>query len=179
VYLAGSASGFAPAQAREGVMSDGEVESLREAAYVPLDRIVAYEKILDSRASRLDSLLRARRHVNFPEDLHDLLDQMAAIADELNDNLDEYRAHHRDVRKGLPKLVQETDRWTKALQAAPEDAENKVIHKLAVDAVEDVRVQAKEMGPELDAYFKEHPEAEKLEKDRLSREHDTRDTPKQ
>ena len=94
------------AQAREGVMSDGEVESLREAAYVPLDRIAAYEKILDTRSSRLDSLLRARRHVSFPEDLHDLLDQIAAIADELNDNLDEYRAHHRDVRKGLPRLEQ-------------------------------------------------------------------------
>ena len=72
--------------------------------------------------------------------------------------------------------MQETDRWTKALQAAPEDAENKVIRKLAVDAVEDVRVQVKEMEPELDAYFKEHPEAEKLEKERLDRAHDPRDS---
>ncbi len=172
-----SLCGSAAAQAREGVMSEGEVESLREAAYVPLDRIAAYEKILDTRSSRLDSLLRARRHVSFPEDLHDLLDQIAAIADELNDNLDEYRAHHRDVRKGLPKLEQETDRWTKALQAAPDDAENKVIRKLAVDAVEDVRVQLKEMEPELNAYFKEHPEAEKAEKDRLNHEHDPHNTP--
>jgi hypothetical protein len=177
VAVACASGGRIAAQAREGVMSESEVESLRDAAYVPLDRILAYEKILDTRSSRLDSLLKGRRHVSFPQDLHELLDQVAAIADELNDNLDEYRSHHRDVRKGLPKLEQETDRWTKALQAAPEDAEDKVIRKLAVDAVEDVRVQVKEMGPELEAYFKEHPDAEKTEKERLDRAHDPRSAP--
>ena len=88
------------AQAREGVMSDGEVESLRESAYVPIDRIAAFEKILNSRGARVDSLLKGRRHVSFEEDLHDLLDQISAIADELNDNLDEYREHHRDNPQG-------------------------------------------------------------------------------
>ena len=52
-----------------------------------------------------------------------------------------------------------------------------MIRKLAVDAVEDVRVQLKEMEPELNAYFKEHPEAEKAEKDRLNHEHDPHSTP--
>ncbi len=160
-------------------MSDGEVESLRDAAYVPADRIVAYEKILTTRSSRVDSLLKSRRHVSFEQDLHELLDQVAAIADELNDNLDEYRAHHRDVRKSLPKLEQEIGRWTKSLQATPDSPDNKVIRKLAIDALEDVHEQVKEMEPELEAYFTAHPEAAKAEKDRLEHAHDPRNTPQQ
>ena len=171
--------GAAGAQAREGVMSEGEVESLRDAAYIPVDRIAAYEKILDSRSSRVDSLLKARRHVSFAEDLHDLLDQISAIADELNDNLDEYRARRRDVRKALPKLEQETERWSRSLDATPEDPDNKVIRKLAIDAVRDVREQVKEMGPELEAYFAAHPDAAKAEKDRLEHAHDVRNGPPQ
>ena len=169
--------GAAAAQAREGVMSDGEVESLRDAAYVPVDRILAYEKILNSRSARVDSLLKARRHVSFAEDLHDLLDQISAIADELNDNLDEYRARHRDVRKALPKLEQETERWAKSLEAAPESPDDKVIRKLAIDAIQDVRTQAKEMEPELEAYFVAHPEAAKAEKDRMDHAHDPKSMP--
>lgn len=171
--------GAAGAQAREGVMSDREVESLRDAAYVPADRITAYEKILDSRSGRVDALLKGRRHVSFSQDLHDLLDQVAAIADELNDNLDEYRARHRDVRKALPRLEGETDRWTRSLEAAPEDPENKVIRRLAVDAVRDVRNQVKEMEPELEAYFTAHPEAAQAEKERMNRAHDPRAVPQQ
>jgi len=169
--------GRSGAQAREGVMSEGEIESLRDAAYVPVDRIVAYEKILDSRSARVDSLLRGRHHVSFEEDLHDLLDQISAIADELNDNLDEFRANHRDVRKVLPKLTQETDRWTKLLEASPEEPDDKVIRKLAIDAVADVREQVKAMEPELEEYFKAHPEAAKAEKDRLDHAHDPRNAP--
>jgi chromosome segregation ATPase len=159
-------------------MSDREVESLRDASYVPIDRIAAYEKILDSRSQRLDALLKARRHVSFEEDLHDLLDQISGIADELNDNLDEYREQHRDVRKALPKLLEELDRWSRSLQASPEEPEDKVIRKLALDSVEDVRVQVKELGPMLEEYFKAHPEAAKAEKERLDRAHDPRNSPK-
>lgn len=167
----------ANAQAREGVMSDREVESLRDAAYVPQDRIVAYEKILDSRAARVDALLKGRRHVSFEQDLHDLLDQISAIADELNDNLDEYRERHRDVRKVLPKLAEETDRWAKSLEATPEEPDDKVIRKLAIDAVRDVREQAKQMQTELEEYFKAHPEAAKAEKERMEHAHDPRTAP--
>ncbi len=165
------------AQAREGVLSDREVESLRDAAYVPQDRIVAYEKILDSRAVRVDALLKGRRHVSFEQDLHDLLDQLSAIADELNDNLDDYREKHRDVRKVLPKLMEETDRWAKSLEATPQEPDDKVIRKLAIDAVRDIHEQVKQMQTELEEYFKAHPEAALAEKQRMEHAHDPRNTP--
>jgi len=158
-------------------MSDREVESLRDSAYVPVDRIAAFEKILDSRSVQVDALLKGRRHVSFEEDLHDLLDQISAIADELNDNLDEYREHHRDIRKALPKLQQEIDRWSKSLDATPESPQDKVIRKLAIDALNDVCEQVKTLGPELDEYFKAHPEAAQAEKERTEHAHDPRSAP--
>ncbi len=154
-------------QAPDGTMSEGEVETLRDAAYIPSDRILAYERILDTRMKRLEDLLAKRRHVGREQDVHDILDQFATITDEFADNLDDYRKRHRDVRKMLPKLIQATERWSTALQAPPEDDTYKIVRKLALDNLKDLRDEAISMGPELDGYFKEHPDALKQEKERM------------
>ncbi len=155
------------AQAPEGMLSEAEVESLREAAYVPTDRILAYEKILDTRAKRLADLFAKRRHAGREQDAHDLLDQFASITDEFIDNIGDYRKRHRDVRKVLPKLTQETERWSVILQAPPADESYNIVRKLAVDNLKDLHDDSVAMGPELDAYFKEHPDALKQEKERM------------
>jgi hypothetical protein len=99
------------------------------------------------------------------------MEQLAAIADELNDNLDDYNSKHRDVRKALPKLMQATDRWSTSLRAAGEDDRYNVVRKIALDTLKDTRSIAEEMETSLQAYFKEHPDAEKLEKQRASDPH--------
>src|ERR1700748_53848 len=96
----------ARAQAPDGMLSEREVESLRDSAYMPLDRVQAYQKILETREKRLDDLLKQRKHTTFNEDVHDVLDQFGALADELNDNLESLDKQHRDLRKVLPKLIQ-------------------------------------------------------------------------
>ena len=164
VALGNNTSG---AQASDGTMSEAEVETLREAAYIPNDRILAYEKILDTRVRRLDDLLSKRRHPGREQDIHEILDQFAAITDEFVDNLDDYRKRHRDVRKVLPKLLQETDRWSTALLAPPADENYSIVRKLAVDNLKDLRDAATAAGSELTTYFKEHPDALKLEKERM------------
>jgi len=161
------------AQADEGVMSDAEVESLRDAAYVPMDRIAAYVKILDTREKRLDGLVSKRRYPGRADELHDLMSQMAGIADELSDNLEELDKQHRDVRKALPKVVSATERWSTALRAPADDVAYNVERKLALDALKDMRELAEGMETEEEAYFKEHPEAEKAEKERVAHPHAT------
>ena len=155
------------AQAPEGMLSEAEVESLREAAYDPTDRILAYEKILDTRIKRLNELFAKRRHAGREQDTHDVMDQFAAIADEFIDNLSDYRKRHRDVRKVLPKLTQQTDQWAVALQAPPADEAYNIVRKLAVDNLKDLHDDSVSLGPELDTYFKDHPDALKLEKQRM------------
>jgi hypothetical protein len=156
------------AQATENTMTEGEVEKLRDAAYVPLDRISVFIKILDSRAKSIESLLAKPRKPGREQDLHDLLDQFAGIADELNDNLDDYGPKHRDLRKALPKLLEATERWSTTLRAPAEDQAYKVVRKLALDAVQDVHDAAASMQTEQVAYFKAHPDAAKAEQDRAS-----------
>jgi len=159
------------AQAHDGVLSEKEVESLRDSAYVPTDRIVAYEKILNDRERMIDDLLAQRKHLTFGQDMHDLMDQFGAIADELNDNLDEYNQKHRDVRKVLPKLVAATEKWATALRAPSDDDAYKVVKKIALDTVKDMHDIAAEMVASQEQYFKEHPEAAKAEKAKRENPH--------
>ena len=159
------------AQASPGAMSEAEVESLRESASVPTDRIRAYEKILDTRAHRIDELVKSRPHPGRALDLHDAIDQFGGIVDELNDNLDEYERQHRDVRKTLARLLTAIDRWSTTLKTPAEDVEYNAVRKIALHNTEDTHVLAQEMMMTLDAYFKEHPEAAATEKKRVESPH--------
>lgn len=169
--LAGGVS--ARAQAGEGTMSDAEVEALRDVAFVPVDRISEFEKILDKREKQIDALVAKRWYPGRAEDLHDLMAQMAEIADELSDNLDEYKKNHRDVRKALPKLVLGIERWSSSLRAPADDKAYNIERKLALDGLKDMRDEAEQMETEEAAYFKAHPEAEKVEKERAAHPHAT------
>lgn len=156
------------AQTKDSAMSESEVEKLREAAYIPTDRIVVFIKILDSRAKSIEGLWAGRRKPGREQDLHDLFDQFADIADELNDNLDGLAPKHRDIRKALPKLLEATERWSTTLRAPADDPVYKVARKLALDAVADIHAAAAAMQTDQIAYFKAHPEAAKAEADRAN-----------
>ena len=169
VLLAGL--GWAPvrasAQAGEDMLSQREVDSLRDTAFMPVDRLIAYERILNDREKRVGELLAKRRgHTDFAGEMHDVLDQFGAIADELNDNLDEYGRKHRDVRKVLPKLMEATERWSTALRAPADDQVYAVVRRIALDNVKDTHELLQSLQTDLDVYFRAHPEAEKEEKRR-------------
>ncbi|HTV10030.1 MAG TPA: hypothetical protein VMD97_13390 [Candidatus Aquilonibacter sp.] len=159
------------AQDDDDSMSQKEIESLRDAAYIPNDRIMAFVKILNTREDEIENLLSKPRRPGFSQDMHDFLDQFASIADEFNDNLDEYQSKHRDIRKSLPKLVSAIERWNTTLRAPASDETYDVVRKMALDSLKDMRDTATAMETEQAAYFKAHPDAAKLEKERASPEH--------
>ena len=163
------------AQAKDDVLSQREVDDLRDAAFVPNERVAVYSRILDDRARRVEQLLARRRgHTDYPGEMHDALEQFGEIADELNDNLDEWSRDHRDIRKPLPKLLQATERWSTTLRSPGEDEAYGVVRRIALDNVKDMREIAEKLGPDLDAYFKAHPEALALEKRRTEDPHAVR-----
>ena len=159
------------AQDDDSSMSQKEIESLRDAAYIPNDRVLAFIKILNTREQEIEDLLAKPHRPAFDQDMHDLLDQFATIADEFNDNLDEYSSKHRDMRKSLPKLVSAIERWQTTLRAAGEDDAYNVVRKMALDSLKDMRDTAGTAQTEQAAYFKAHPDAAKLEKERADPEH--------
>jgi hypothetical protein len=165
------APALACAQDEDGAMSQKEIESLRDAAYIPNDRVLTFIKILDTRELEIRDLLAKPRRPGFDQDMHDLLEQFESIADEFNDNLDEYSSHHRDVRKALPKLISATERWSTTLRAPSSDEAYDIVRKMALDSLKDMRDTASSMETEQAAYFKAHPDAARLEKERADPEH--------
>jgi hypothetical protein len=167
---------FAPAirvlaQDDDSTMSQKEIESLRDAAYIPNDRVMTFIRILDDREHEITDLLAKPRHAGFNQDMHDVIEQFSSIADEFNDNLDEYQSKHRDVRKSLPKLVSAIERWSTTLRAPAGDEAYNVVRKMALDSLKDMRDTATTLETEQAEYFKEHPDAARVEKERADPEH--------
>ena len=160
----------AQAQRSEPALSDAEVEQLRESAYIPADRLGVFIKILDTRARSLGDLLAKPRRPGRDQDIHDMLEQFTAIADELNDNLDDYGPRHRDLRRQLPKLVEATDRWATVLRTPAENEAYNVSKRLALESVRDVHQEAVRLVDEQRTFFSAHPDAAKAEKQRESNE---------
>lgn len=156
------------AQQKSSALSDGEVEQLREAAYIPNDRIAVFVKFLDARSKLILDLTAKPRRPGREDDLHDLFEQFNSIADELNDNLDDYGPRHRDLRKELPKLVEATERWSTALRTPPDSEPYNLARKLALESVRDVREEATRLIEDQRTYFAAHPDAVKSEKERES-----------
>ncbi|HXS11496.1 MAG TPA: hypothetical protein VN734_02230, partial [Acidobacteriaceae bacterium] len=136
------------AQDDDSSMSQKEIEALRDAAYIPNERVMEFVKILNTREQEITDLLAKPRRPGFNQDMHDLLDQFASIADEFNDNLDEYQSKHRDIRKSLPKLVSSIERWTTALRAPADDQTYNIVRKMALDSLKDMRDTAATMQTE-------------------------------
>jgi len=83
--------------------------------------------------------------------------QFASIADDFDDNLEDYSKYHRDIRKVLPKVVSATERWATSLRTPPDDATYSVTRKLALESLADVRESATKLIEEQKAWFLAHP----------------------
>lgn len=150
-------SPLAHSQRSEASLSETEVEQLRDSAYVPTDRVMVFIKFLDSRTKRTQDLFARTRQPGREQDTHDLIEQFTAIADELEDNLDDYGPHHRDIRKSLPKLIDATERWSSALKALPDNEAYSVSRKLALESIRDIRESATNLIENQRTWFLAHP----------------------
>jgi len=147
------------AQRTDSSLSEGEIEQLRDSAYVANDRVMVFIKFLDARNKAIQDLFAHPRKPGREQDTHDLMEQFTAIADELNDNLDDYGLQHRDIRKALPKLLDATERWSSNLKQPPEDPAYDLSRKLALEAIRDIREEATQMVEDQKTWFAAHPPA--------------------
>ncbi len=144
---------------RDSALSEAEIEVLREAAYFPAERVLVFIKFLDSRTKRLQDIFARTRLPGREQDTHDIIEQFTSIADELEDNLDDYGPHHRDIRKSLPKLIEATERWASALKALPDHETYNVSRKLALESIRDIRESATRLLEDQREWFAAHPPA--------------------
>ena len=149
--------GTAIAQRGHADLSEAEIEQLRDAAMDPAARVLVFQKLIDTRMERIGRVLTDVRAQGRAKDIHQNMDEVSGIVNELEDNLDEYAEAHRDLRKPLPRLVSAAERWQSVLRQPPENEQYKLARSLALEAVTDVKDQLTKLIPEQQAYFKEHP----------------------
>ena len=145
------------AQRGESSLSEGEVEQLRDSAYVPRDRVIVFVNFLNERSIAIHELFDHPRRPGREQDMHDLIEQFTSIANELEDNLDDYSSRHSDIRKSLPKLIEATDRWSSNIKSPPDNEAYNVSRKLALEAIRDLRQDATELVESQRAWFLAHP----------------------
>ena len=139
-------------QRGEASLSEAEVEAVRDSAYIANDRVLVFIKIIDKRITQLGDLYAKPRRPGREQDTHDLFEQVAALADELDDNLEDYSPRHRDVRKSLPKLVEATERWATAVRTPPDHNTYNLSRKIALESIQDLNEQARQMIDEQKAW---------------------------
>ncbi len=151
----GPCAAYAQRQGPE--LSEAEVEAIREAAMDPVERVLVYSKIIDTRIDRIQRVLADVRAQGRAEDIHQNMEEITGVVNELEDNLDDYGSAHKDLRKSLPRLITLTDRWASILRQPPDQERYKVTRQLALEAVADLKDDAEKLLPEQGAYFKSHP----------------------
>jgi hypothetical protein len=151
--------GWRPAygQVGDSALSNAEIEQVRDTAYYPNNRVLLFIKLLDERTKAIEDLFAHPRKPGREDDAHDLLNQFNSIANELEDNLDDYSTRHRDVRKSLPKLMDATERWSSAIKSPPDDEAYNVSRRLALETIRDIHDDTTEMVQTQKAWFAAHP----------------------
>lgn len=108
----------AGAQARRDPLNDVEVDQLREATQDPPKRVRLIIKFGRARMLAVEQLRGDPKQVGTRgKQLHDLLEDFDAIADELDRNLDMYSRQKSDLRKPLKEAIEAYTEWQLKLRA--------------------------------------------------------------
>jgi hypothetical protein len=78
--------------------------------------------------------------------------------DELSSNLDEYADRKADLRKSMKPMNDAIQHWQSLLTGMAREPGFEVSLKDAIDSINDLAAQAKQVTADQDAYFKLHPD---------------------
>lgn len=146
-----------PAQKQKRqVLSDSQVEAIREAGIYPNDRINLYTKFVGERADTIKSLSNRAKSAGRAKKLDDELLDLTELMDELDDNLDQYTERKADVREALKKLNEAVPHWAQILNALAGEPTFDESRKEAIESCEDLTGDAKRLLTEQTDYFNQH-----------------------
>src|SRR5262249_21699958 len=104
-------------------LTEAEADQLRHAALEPQARLKLYIKFTDARWASVEQLRSASQiSADRGQRIHDLLEDITALFDEILDNLDTYvgRQHRKDDRKDFKKgekaVVAACDQWNRKIK---------------------------------------------------------------
>ena len=152
LYLALSLAISAPAYEQvhdRETLNEKEVDQLRETAMEPEKRLKLYVEFTKARMSQFEQLRSDPKAQDRGKKMHDLLEDVSSLVDEIDDNVENYNERNADLRKPLKDIVQmdsELQAKLHDLRAYMEDPKNTQEaddYKFAVeDATESVNQSA-------------------------------------
>ncbi|MFB3815225.1 MAG: hypothetical protein ACE14L_14050 [Terriglobales bacterium] len=123
IVLLVCALGAATTAARRDPLNQAEVNQLRDAAQEPDKRLLLFVKFIRARMDALekthsDPRIMAGRW----QQVHDLLEDLDALVQEMDDNVEEYAKRRYDIRKPLVKVIELDGELQSKLRAIKEAA---------------------------------------------------------
>jgi len=120
------ASAFIPAahaQFGRDPLNSKEIGALRETRQAPNDRLKLYAKYAKARVDTVEHLLSDPRFAaDRGPQVHDLLQDIGRIVDEMDDNVDMYAGDKYDIRKPLKDIIQSDTEFQLKLRQIKENA---------------------------------------------------------
>jgi hypothetical protein len=151
------AAPLAALQSRQATLTEDEVDQIKNAGTEPAHRISLYVKFLNQRADDLKALTMRAETPARDHRIDSALQDFADLMDELGDNLDQYGGRDADLRPALPRLNQATARWMSLLHSLPAKPAYDISRQAAIESLQDLTDQGKQLQQQQTAYFKAHP----------------------
>jgi hypothetical protein len=129
--------------ARHDVLSDKEVDDLRDAAQDGEARLRLYLKYAQERLAALEQVRTDPKITGRPQQIHDRLEDFVAVYDEMNDNVETFVGRREDIRKVLKAIIAADAEFQNKLvalkNAPPDDPDGaKAYEFVLTDAQEDL-----------------------------------------
>ncbi len=158
---------------RRETLTSAEIEQIREAAVLPVERVKLYTKFLDQRAAKVKDLAGRPRSEQRSQKLDDALQDLTALMDELGGNLDVYSDRKSDIIKALKPLSEAVPRWISIVRALPGEAGFDLSRKEALESGDELADQATRLLQEQQDYFATHKDERGQEREDPSKEDPT------
>jgi chromosome segregation ATPase len=111
----------ATAARRHDPLTEAETDLLREAAQDPAIRFKLYIKFTQVRFAALDQLRSERKPAaDRGQQLHNQVEDIDSLVNEINDNIDNYARQNQDMRKPLQEVLAVVSTWQASLQSLKE-----------------------------------------------------------
>src|SRR5215475_4504693 len=156
-------SGVAQKEKREP-LTEAQVDQIREAGIYPDERINLYTNFIGEHAETIKGLTSRGKSPSRAKRLDDELLDLAALMDELGDNLDTYADRKADLRKSLKNLNDAAPHWVGILRTLAGEPGFELSRKEAIESGEDLADQAKRLLTEQTDYFNQHKDQQGQER---------------
>lgn len=109
---------------RRDPLTENESDQIRELADQPDKRMELFLKFVDARFDTIEQMQGdPRLAAGRGQHVHDLLQDITALVDEMDDNIDDYVDKKEDIRKSLKKVIEADTSYQLKLRTLKEQTE--------------------------------------------------------